>query len=149
MNFMNAMDTHTPKTIGENGHVQHSWSNDLREKIVQFSFQLVRTSEKSSLERSLREMLSKIKGAENEYLNELTMLYKLIAQTRDLDKGKGEYDLAFMQLAIWYEYYPQLAKEAFKHFVIPYEKGVHQYGSWKDVKYLCNYIGILSFSRCR
>lgn len=140
MNFMNAMDNYTPKTLGEKGHVQHSWSNELREKIVQFSFQLVRTKDTKSLETSLREMLNKIKHNERSYLKELTMLYKLIGHTRDLKNGKGEYNLAFMQMVIWNEYYPELAHEAFKHFVVPYKEGVHQYGSWKDVKYMCNYI---------
>ena len=105
---MNAMDNYTPKTLGEKGHVQHGWSNELGEKIVQFSFQLVRTKDTRSLETSLREMLNKIKHNERTYLKELTMLYKLIGHTRDLKKGKGEYNLAFMQMVIWNEYYPEL-----------------------------------------
>ena len=37
-----AMDSHTPKTIGENGHVEYTWSSDIKERIIQLNFQLVR-----------------------------------------------------------------------------------------------------------
>ena len=49
--------------------------------------------------------------------NLLVLLFKLIAQTRDIITGKGEYNLAFMQLTIWHQYYPILAMKAFKLFV--------------------------------
>ena len=42
--LVSALDKHTPKQIGENNHVEYTWSNDINEKIVQFFFQLVRNS---------------------------------------------------------------------------------------------------------
>lgn len=66
-------------------------------------------------------------------------MYKLLCQTRDLVGGKGEQKLAFMQLYNLYEGgYEALALSAIKHFVTIDDK--HPYGSWKDIKYLCNYV---------
>ena len=36
------MDKHTPKTVGENGNVEYTWSHDIKERIMQLHFQLVR-----------------------------------------------------------------------------------------------------------
>ena len=44
--LINALDNYTPKQIGENGHAEYGWSNNVRENIIQFSFQLTRTDEK-------------------------------------------------------------------------------------------------------
>mgnify|MGYP000400611029 FL=1 len=44
--LINALDNHTSKQIGENGHAEYGWSNSIRERILQFSFQLTRTDEK-------------------------------------------------------------------------------------------------------
>tara|TARA_B110000046_G_scaffold185849_1_gene229830 strand:+ start:18186 stop:20075 length:1890 start_codon:yes stop_codon:yes gene_type:complete len=66
-------------------------------------------------------------------------MYKLLCQTRDLVGGKGEQKLAFMQLYNLYEGgHEELALSAIKHFVTIDDK--HPYGSWKDIKYLCNYV---------
>ena len=42
--IITALDNYSPIEIGENGQAQYSWSNNLQERIVQFSFQLTRTS---------------------------------------------------------------------------------------------------------
>ena len=39
--LFNALDTHTPRQLGEKGHAEYGWSNDIRELIVQLSFQVV------------------------------------------------------------------------------------------------------------
>ena len=39
-----ALDTHTPLQLGEKGHVEHGWSNDIQERIIQLSFQITRTT---------------------------------------------------------------------------------------------------------
>ena len=73
-------------------------------------------------------------------------LYRLIGQTRDITMGRGEYSLAFMQISVWYDFYPEAAKYALKKFVHSfddeerqYDTDVHPYGSWKDIKYFCDY----------
>lgn len=145
--LVSALDKHTPKQIGENGNIEYSWSNDFQEMFSQLYFQLVRTKDTSQLEKNLGKMLIHFKQPQTEYKNfdnclkyeqEFTNLYKLIGHTRDVKDGKGEYSLSYMQLWVWYQHFPDLAKKAFETFVI--QKNDHPYGSWKDVKYFCEYI---------
>tara|TARA_Y100000389_G_scaffold123259_1_gene120567 strand:+ start:148 stop:1932 length:1785 start_codon:yes stop_codon:yes gene_type:complete len=139
--LISSLDKHTAKNLGENGSVQRTWSNDMGEKIVQLFFQLVRTKDTTDIENKLTGLLSRIKGNEQKYLKEFTLLYKLIGQTRDVVAGKGEYSLAYMMVCVWYKFWPELAKNAIIFFVLPPNKDIqHQYGSWKDIKYLCNYV---------
>lgn len=161
MSFINAMDNFTPKSIGKNGHVQYSWSNNMNEKILQFYYQLVRRDERelSFLETRLDELLTFFKQTNKEnqtvptYIDELSLLYKLIAHTRDIIDGKGEYLLTYMQLFVWNKHFPRLAQIAFDKcmFLENYTKVHsstssdkinlnHPYGSWKDVKYFCHYV---------
>ena len=44
--LVNALDNHTPLQIGENGHVEYTWSNSITERIVQLNFQLTRVNNK-------------------------------------------------------------------------------------------------------
>jgi len=87
------------------------------------------------------------------YVFELMILYRLIAQTRDTECGKGERKLTYMLLYNWYQYYPILAIYAVKALVgvefIDSEKNTFyniysseycHYGCWKDIKYLCGYV---------
>ena len=140
MSLTNALETYTPTNTGEKGHLQYDWSNNLDEKIVQFHFQLVRTTNHSKLEEQLHIILSTLKASveKSQYLSKLTLVYKLIGHTRDILKGKGEQQLSFMQILIWYEYFPELAFNAFTHLVKI--DNAHPYGSWKDVKYFCNFV---------
>lgn len=69
----------------------------------------------------------------NSNINYLTILYKLVANTRDIKQGKGLYSLTFTQICVWHHFFPELA-----FFMI--DKIITIYGSWKDVKYLCNYV---------
>lgn len=147
--LINALDKHTSKQIGENGHAEYSWSNNIREKILQFSFQLTRTDETGvqKLSQILREMLNTLKAQQETFEKNspehvvvteyLIILYKMIGQTRDIIDGKGECSLTYMMIHTWFEFYPELALYAVKCLV---DSGkTHQYGSWKDIKYLCSY----------
>ncbi len=141
--FVSAVDKHTSLQFGEKGHFEYGYSNDLSEKIVQYFFQLVRTQDTTMLEKQLFEMLNFIKGNEKYYIKELTLLYKLIGQTRDIVSGKGEYTLSYMQIAVWWQFYPKLVKKIIPLFFTDQSREEltgHQYGSWKDLKYLCNYL---------
>jgi hypothetical protein len=44
---VSAIDSHTPKQIGEKGHVEYAWSNSTKEKILQVFFQMVRKGNES------------------------------------------------------------------------------------------------------
>jgi hypothetical protein len=63
----------------------------------------------------------------------------MIGHTRDIIDGKGEYTLSYMMVYIWHKFYPKLALFALRCFVTLDNKDIHQYGSWKDLKYFCNY----------
>jgi hypothetical protein len=69
-----------------------------------------------------------------EYIEYMSIMYRMIGFTRDIVDGKGEYSLAYMLVDVWYNHYPELALFAFKHFVL-LPDGTVPYGSWKDIKY--------------
>jgi Mg-chelatase subunit ChlD len=147
--LVNALDNYTPTQFGENGHTEYGWSNSIQEKILQFSFQVTRTNEDgvSRLSSVLHDLLTTLKHKqENGTLPErevtkghLSILYRMIGHTRDIVDGKGEYTLSYMMIYAWYKFYPQLAQFALRCFVTLDNKDVHQYGSWKDLKYFCEY----------
>lgn len=143
MALVNALDQHTPLQVGENGTVEHGWSNDYSEKFTQFFFQLVRTNDTTELEKQLDSMISMYKKDRQTY-SYLGNLYKMIGQTRDIVAGKGEYSLSYMQIWVWYQHYPELAKYAFERFVYADDSSTnistHAYGSWKDIKYFADYV---------
>jgi hypothetical protein len=138
--LINALDNYTPTQIGENGHVEYGWANNIKDKIVQFSFQLTRTDDNGveRLKTVLHSLLTSLQTRDGaaEYLS---VLYKMIGHTRDIVDGKGEYALTYMMIYTWYEFYPDLALFALKCLVDLGDSTVHQYGSWKDIKYFCEY----------
>lgn len=152
MSIISALDnaSKTSLQLGENGHVEYAWSTDVKEKILQLHFQLVRGTDVQQVKRifeSLIEDVQKMRDNSKEmFLHYTSILYKMICQTRDIIDGKGEYMLSYVLLTIWNKYYPKLAEEAFKYFVLPLEgegkevENKHPYGSWKDVKNLCHYL---------
>jgi hypothetical protein len=145
--LVNALDNFTPTQIGEKNHIEYGWSNSIREQIVQFSFQLTRTDENGikNLQVVLKELLRLLKYKHELSADEvskayLKMLYMMIGQTRDIIDGKGEYALSYMMIYSWHEFYPELAFFALKCLVDLGDKSIHQYGSWKDIKYFCRYV---------
>ena len=147
--LVNALDNYTPLQHGDNGHAEYGWSHTIQEKIAQFSFQVTRACPEGvcTLADVLRDLLTSLKHRDDtgsapekalakEYLS---VLYKLIGHTRDVVEGKGEYTLAYMMVHTWYAFYPSLAEFALKCFVRMPSKDVHPYGSWKDIKYFCEY----------
>jgi hypothetical protein len=145
--IITALDNHTPKQIGENGSTEYTWSNSVREQIVQFSFQLVRTKGEPqviALESVLKTILETLKARQDkthdsESLGLLSILYRMIGSTRDIIDGKGEYLLTYMMIYTWYEFYPELSRFALLSLFYTDEKITHQYGSWKDIKKFCGY----------
>jgi hypothetical protein len=63
-----------------------------------------------------------------------SVLYKVMAHTRDIVNGYGERDLAYMQLFEWARIDVSLAKHALELFVNSDNKSNGSIGSWKDVK---------------
>ena len=160
---------------GKNNHVEYKGIDTsletLREKILQFSFQLVRTSSDdgiSAVAKDTREILSIImsgiknanegsgSGSDNykKCVDMGVIMFKLLAQTRDIISGKGEYMLFYVMLLEW-------AKVDFRFFEYVIETLVydtqdeaygvdiaenitksknHPLGSWKDMKYFLTYM---------
>ena len=145
---MAALDTNIHIQNGEKGHLEYGWSENIQEHILQLHFQMTRCDEvkMNTLSVRLRQVLKMIDSGYNtaqitfgKYQELLITAYKMIAHTRDIIDGKGEYLLSYMQILVWYDFYPELAKYALSKFIIFDEINSHPYGSWKDIKYFCNY----------
>lgn len=141
-----ALDNLTPYGLGENGHSEYTWSNNIRERIIQLSFQLVRTKETTQLATIVDSILTDLKRdyklhiiPREVFVEYMSIMFRLIGQTRDIIDGKGEYTLAYMLLTVWQKHYPELAEFAFCLFVLENEEN-QPYGSWKDVKYIVEYM---------
>lgn len=140
--LINAIDSSTPMQVGENGHVEYSWSNDLQEKIIQLNFQFTRCESSmidlhaEKMQKLLHNLTSNKEISKEKFVELMTVAYKMVGHTRDIIDGKGEYALAYMQILVWNKFYPELARFALTKFVN--DQG-HPYGSWKDIKYFCNY----------
>ena len=147
--LISALDNYTPSQIGENGSIEYTWSNNIRERILQLSFQLTRVRDESTINRLasetdkiLRELTGSYKSlllSREEYIEYMSIMYRMIGHTRDITDGKGEYTLSYMLLGVWHSHHPELAKFALRLFVLPpdgADKDFHPYGSWKDIKYL-------------
>ena len=160
--------------LGENRNPEYSWSEDVNELIIQFNFQLTRTSNLVNLEKKYQELLTKIfnlstkTNTNNEMETEtsrekiesdttglsiehIKIIYKLIGYTRDIIAGKGEYNLTYMLISGLYKFsQSQDCPEKYKlklltmatsalESLIRTNVNEHPYGSWKDLKYFCNY----------
>ena len=160
-----ALDTHTPLQLGQKGHVEYGWSNDIQERIVQLSFQITRTTPEGVNELGetfyniafpLRNILTKDAAtadngsvsptlhAEQEKASELLdVLRRMVLQTRDIEAGKGEWALGRELLRQWYRIYPEEALKMIKYYVQPLPLGdkAHPFGSWKDIKFLWRVFG--------
>lgn len=80
-----------------------------------------------------------------EHADILVLAYLLIGYTRDILHGKGERDISYMFIWVWYQYFPLLAKQSLRSFVFLKDvdkKSLHvrPYGSWKDIKYFAQYV---------
>jgi len=123
--------------IGIHNNIEYSWSNNIGELIAQYYFQLIRDANYYNIHRELNYLLHyfyKQKNNSGSIINkQLAMCYKLLIHTRDIKSGKGERDLSYLQLFIWYSYYPRLSEYALTSFV-------YIFGSWRDIKGICGFI---------
>jgi len=125
---------------GINGHLQFDWSHDIKEKILQFTFQTVRSDsfQMKRLQNKLIEIIESLNYInKEEKIAYATLLYKFIAHTRDIIDGKGECQLTYMMIFTWSLFHPDLSLYMIEHIIL--NKNCHSLGSWKDLKYLCNY----------
>ena len=150
--LINSLDNITPSNLGENGHKEYTWSNNIRERILQLSFQLTRNTATNNNLLSLAGIVDNIllelkRGyrarviVKEEFMEYMSIMFRLVGQTRDIIDGKGEYKLSYMLLSVWQRQYSSLASFAFRLFVLgDGHRVIHPYGSWKDVKYMIQYM---------
>ena len=132
---------------GTNNHIEYTWSSVQQERILQLSYQLIRTSDEKKL--SLLSTIFK-QCFQIGNVDEKRLLLKLIAHTRDIEQGKGEYTLSFVLMKELMELDYHLFIEMMKLFVgyritnsSPCNLSVRNkisYGSWKDIKYYIHHI---------
>jgi hypothetical protein len=166
--LVSALDSFTTVQQGENGHSEYGWSHEIREQIVQLSFQIVRTNSDGvaklaerfyNLASSLKSIVDEdivspsLNARQEEAVEMLDMLRRMVLHTRDIDSGKGEYAIGRELIRHWYYLYPDEAFTMIKYYVKPIpkmltsESGVatvsmtHPYGSWKDIKYFWKVFG--------
>lgn len=129
--YTNTFDASFPKL---------SMTEQFEEDVVSFYFHLTRKSSSESMEVLESQFSSMLQTLSNttsiETCLRLPILYKLVAHTRDMIQGKGEHDLAYMMVWKLYACFPKLAVRMIRHFVL----GPSPYGSWRDIKYICQYI---------
>lgn len=146
---------------GENNHIEYKWSTIQQESILQLSYQLVRTSNVDNMTAlSMRFGECFEKGT----LDEKRLLLRMLAHTRDVECGKGEYTLSLVMLKELMRIDMALTVEMMKRFVgyvdepgddfttgqpsddlkaYIGDKNIRvpvPYGSWKDMKYFFNEI---------
>ena len=125
-------------------------------RITHFTFQLCRKTKglDHRLENQLNDIMFSLKGnlfisedqeERNQYLQLLSYLFKLIAYTRDIYDGKGERDLTYMMIIVWYKHFPKLAVYIIEKICSSSNPTTNTttkigFGSWKDAKYICQYI---------
>lgn len=146
-----------PLQLGENGHLEYSWVNVFQEKVLQLSFQLVRTKcdiQKGILRQKYNELLHEAFYSPivipEQRATYISILYRLMLHVRDMINGKGEYNLFYILLGEWVKLGNQqltqesdminnLAEKALLS-TIELESYDHAYGSWKDMKYFLHYL---------
>lgn len=144
-----AMDSINNLSLGENMNKQYKWSDNFDELIVQYYFQLTRSKNHEELKLIFRSLLEKT-FIKDFNISNIKILYKLIANTRDIVAGKGEYSLSYMMISELYKFSdkekcPKNISLKIKAMVYCLVESFvkmsndHPYGSWKDMKYLCNY----------
>jgi hypothetical protein len=146
---------------GENNHVEYKTVSveNLTERILQFHFQLVRTKDEyklRSVASDTREILGAIMAGihnktisekeHSEYINMGVIMFKLLAHTRDIVSGKGEYMLFYIMLVEWAKIDLRFFDFVIKSLVYDStssDQGTHQahpLGSWKDMKYFLTFM---------
>ena len=120
-------------------------TNALENAIVHFFIQCANTNTNvqdiSKLIRVLDQLITRCMNDPN--TTYLSKLFKIIYYTRDIVCGKGNRDLAYMMIYVWSKHHLLMAKTALKSFVSleGFAPATEKpYGSWKDLKYFCNYV---------
>jgi len=117
-----------------------------QDQIVFFYFNLFKkfdTKNVLELSKKLSDVLQLLKKniqKDLEFIKYLVLFYRMMGHIRDIYFGKGEHDISYMFLMVFYDNFPVLAIYAMHRFVQPTDNLNIPYGSWRDIKYLCDFI---------
>tara|TARA_Y100000389_G_C17462724_1_gene523058 strand:- start:615 stop:2411 length:1797 start_codon:yes stop_codon:yes gene_type:complete len=153
---MAAIISELDRQQGLNGHSEFVWSNDIKEKIVQLTFQLTRTrceETRNVLCKKYSELLINLFFEENQNDELCGVLLAIPIATRDIISGKGEYTLYYHLIGTIVKTIdkkrcdnPQICEKMedvlcqLIKTTVKLENFTHPYGSWKDMKYLLNHL---------
>lgn len=127
-----ALDDNINKQLGENLHYEYRWNNNIREKIVQLYFQLVRTPDEKSQNNIADNFVETFISCKSK--DQKIILLKILLNTRDIIKGKGEKILSFTMLHKLSFIEPEITKHIIRSFVNLEDD--HPIGSWADIKHM-------------
>ena len=117
--------------------MQNGEENDIQSRILDF-FYLCSRHPICELGNSFQELISFIRTHRIELQEKyIHKLFCLICYIRD-KKGKGQRDVSYRMIYDFSFHYSDYAKELIRRFVGFNEE--RPYGSWKDIKYFCNFI---------
>ncbi len=129
----------TEKKSSQNIHIEYKWSKERHEQILQLSFQMVRTIDKGRIQTLASKYCT---CYEHSTLEEKKLMIKLLAYTRDIEEGKGEYALsiAIIKELMKHEHNKKICVALMCSFVgfNSSSNNNKPFGSWKDMKYLFN-----------
>ena len=126
--------------IGENGRSHYEWSTSIKQQIVQLHFQLVRNKTNSSnkttlwtttqaniFEKIYKSIILNTGLYDRERHQCLTIMYKLVAFTRDIISGKGECMLSYDLIHRISKYDENMAMKIVHYFVydVKSQKNTH------------------------
>lgn len=132
--LVSALDMKNSIQYGENNHIEYSWSEVQQEQICQLYFQLVRSKDDKQIKK-IKDLYRK-NYEEGDREKKILML-KILANTRDIDEGKGEYALSLELLDVLMDLDERVGLEMLKKFV-GFKSQDKPFGSWKDLKYFMN-----------
>ena len=144
----------TATKMGENNHSEYDWGEETHEKLTQLAFQLTRTTDDrqlTTIKSTYRDILRAVYKSDNN--DNLYAALVLPIHTRDMISGKGEYELYYVLIGELCLFHDEQINDATTEKTEKIEKILnllitatidldeeHPYGSWKDMKYLLNYL---------
>jgi len=148
MNPVQSLSTDFPSFEDDVFHTRTQYIQYLRNELVFFYFCLTRNQNgqrMDALYQRLHDVLSLFQHLQNQgkdslYQDIFVQFYKMIGHTRDYFLGKGEHQMSYFLLWVWYDHYPILVEDAIHHFVFDIDDDTAGYGSWRDIKYLCEFL---------
>ena len=133
--------------VGRNGHVQYKHIehpetlDELHEAIHQFETNLNKTKGMNQdllyLEGWYQAILQSPALSSNPSL--IDEMYKKIAFTRDIRRGRGLTTLSYMMVKTWHDVFGSGGEDLIQSFVIATKKDGIPCGCWKDIKQFCHY----------